>query len=143
MVAGLSGLGKTTTCANLLQSWLEQESSPYHHHPHSQTMEKSQPGKLTQHIDPSRIYSRYDIRTNTLLRVRIIDTPGFGNNINHVCSVQPITDYIEDRRREQYKDETSPKRLDRDGIAEVTQENEEDTSGSDKLVRVVKRKRHI
>lgn len=68
--------------------------------------------------------------------MRIIDTPRFGNNINHVCSVQPITDYIEDRRREQYKDKTSPKRLDSDGIAEVTQENEEDTSGSDKLVHV-------
>ena len=55
MVAGLSRLGKDTTCANLLQSWLEQESSPYRHHPHSQTMGKSQPGKLTRHIDPSRI----------------------------------------------------------------------------------------
>merc|ERR1711957_118573 len=36
-----------------------------------------------------------------------IDTPGFGNRINHKDSVQPITEYIETCRQKKYKKEMS------------------------------------
>jgi len=109
MVAGLSGLGKTTTCASLIESWQQQQPD---HHPatlsSSLSSSSSIPSKTTVVIDESRVYERYDPAANTILRVRIIDTPGFGNRVNHKNSVTPIVNYIQKCRRQQLKQEMSP-----------------------------------
>jgi cell division control protein 12 len=100
MVAGLSGLGKTTTCSALLDSWL---------HPRSQSDSARHRSKSTSTkvVDASRLFERFDPDANTILRVRIIDTPGFGNQVNHRNSVQPISDYIASCRQRKYKREMS------------------------------------
>ena len=92
MVAGLSGLGKTTTCNMLFDAW--------------QGNKKRTEPKLrraTPHVDVSRKIERYDERTNTILRVRVVDTPGFGNNIDHKHAVRPITNYIRKCRDQQFR----------------------------------------
>ena len=111
MVAGLSGLGKTTACASLLESW-QGSSAPL------KRRSSSMPGGLTKHVDPSRLFERYDSQENTLLRVRIIDTPGFGNRIRYADAVRPIARYIAQCRKRQYREETSPRFLSDDNSEE-------------------------
>ena len=106
MVAGLSGLGKTTACAALLESWQEQDS-PLRFFSQSKNTKKERP-KITWVVAPSRQFERFDERTNTILRVRIIDTPGFGNRVNHRDAVRPIVQYMHTCRRKQYQAETGP-----------------------------------
>ena len=100
MVAGLSGLGKTTTCNMLFDAW--QGNSP--------SQEKRKIRRATPHVDVSRKIERYDKRTNTILRVRVVDTPGFGNNIDHKHAVRPITKYIRKCRDEQFRAETGARK---------------------------------
>ena len=100
MVAGLSGLGKTTTCNMLFDAW--QGNAP--------SQEKRKIRRATPHVDVSRKIERYDKRTNTILRVRVVDTPGFGNNIDHKHAVRPITKYIRKCRDEQFRAETGARK---------------------------------
>ena len=62
----------------------------------------------TTAISPSAPFEYFDEKANTILRVRIIDTPGFGNRVNHRNSVKPITDFISDCRRKRFRREKSP-----------------------------------
>lgn len=106
MVAGLAGLGKTTACTSLLDSWL---------HPIPKTgvqRRHKDKHKSTKVIDASRLFERFDKDANTILRVRIIDTPGFGNQVNHRNSVHPIAQYISHCRRRKYAQEMSSSRID-------------------------------
>lgn len=102
MVAGLSGLGKTTMCSALLKSLVETLSQTENKKKSSATKTRS-----TVIIDESRQFEKYDREANTILRVRIIDTPGFGNRINHMNSLRPITKHIEQRRHYKYEKEMS------------------------------------
>ena len=123
MVAGLSGLGKTTTCEALLQSWIQQQEQISLKPPLSDrgnnkfqfAHQNKLPG-ITKVVDPSRQFERYDERTNTILRVRIIDTPGFGNRVNHRDAVRPIVRYMHKCRRQQFRAETSTKLPDKDVV---------------------------
>ena len=114
MVAGLSGLGKTTTCAALLESWQQQQqqqqggAKPSLFSSSSAVSNKKEKPKITKEVDPSRQFERFDAKTNTILRVRIIDTPGFGNRVDHRDAVRPIVSYMHKCRRNQYQAETSP-----------------------------------
>ena len=62
----------------------------------------------TTAISPSAPFEYFDEKANTILRVRIIDTPGFGNRVNHRNSVKPITDYISECRRKRFLREKAP-----------------------------------
>ena len=118
MVAGLSGLGKTTMCQSLMECWKQgtinnndnekSRSSPKRRSKFDNELTRMEIPKTTTHIDASRIFERYDEATNTILRVRIIDTPGFGNRINYWNSVKPITRYINQCRNSKYQSEMSP-----------------------------------
>ncbi|CAB9506328.1 Septin-8 [Seminavis robusta] len=127
MIAGLSGLGKTTTCSTLLELWQHDEESQSQNNngeasrkgtlakrfldrqPALSTKLKSnyrpKPPSQTMVVDPSRQFSRFDPMSNTILRVRIIDTPGFGNRVNHRDAVRPIAKYMQKCRSRQYKAE--------------------------------------
>ena len=63
MVAGLSGLGKTTTCTALLEAWQQQESSLK-----AESTKRTDPRrpKVTKVVDSSRQFERFDERTNTI-----------------------------------------------------------------------------
>ena len=138
MVAGLAGLGKTTLCRALLDAWWQElreeqndsvgvksktkasgigrfaflkSSSSSSSAASSSKIVNRNPGKptvSTTEISPSAPFEYFDEKANTILRVRIIDTPGFGNRVNHKNSVKPITDYISDCRRKRFKNEQSP-----------------------------------
>ncbi|KAJ1447067.1 Septin-domain-containing protein [Pelagophyceae sp. CCMP2097] len=94
MVAGLSGLGKTTTCNMLFDSWTQGLPAP--------PKGSKRTGESTKHVDVSRCFERFDEKANTLLRVRVIDTPGFGNNIDNKDAVRPISAFVEKCRAEQF-----------------------------------------
>eukprot|EP00536_Pseudo-nitzschia_multiseries_P008083 jgi/Psemu1/256888/estExt_Genewise1Plus.C_2000004 len=159
MVAGLAGLGKTTTVRALLDAWTWQEI--HGDDEHNEPKEKNTIGNYyafrkpntvpdrrggffsslssvvssslsspssaaasstasraqkvapvafgsTKAIEPSVPFEYFDPDANTILRVRIIDTPGFGNRVNHKNSVQPITDYITGCRSKRFCREQSP-----------------------------------
>jgi septin family protein len=137
MVAGLAGLGKTTLCRALLDAWWEEiqeekgdsvgtkRGNPVKERLGAiasslsssfssgslATKKLSASGRTTistTSISPSAPFEYFDEKANTILRVRIIDTPGFGNRVNHRNSVKPITDYISDCRRKRFRREQSP-----------------------------------
>jgi septin family protein len=135
MVAGLAGLGKTTLTRALLDAWWKEiqedkgdsdktkssgigrlgllASSLSSPSPPTTTSGRprfvpSRSTVSTTAISPSAPFEYYDEKANTILRVRIIDTPGFGNRVNHRNSVKPITDYISNCRRKRFFREQSP-----------------------------------
>jgi septin family protein len=134
MVAGLAGMGKTTMCRALLDSWWEEieegresiagmkkktattmkrrflsSTTTTTKIDSSSTTKKYPPITVsTTDISPSAPFEYYDEEANTILRVRIIDTPGFGNRVNHRNSVKPITDYISCCRHRRFRREQSP-----------------------------------
>eukprot|EP00532_Pseudo-nitzschia_australis_P018421 CAMPEP_0168311888 /NCGR_PEP_ID=MMETSP0142_2-20121227/67602_1 /TAXON_ID=44445 /ORGANISM="Pseudo-nitzschia australis, Strain 10249 10 AB" /LENGTH=585 /DNA_ID=CAMNT_0008264807 /DNA_START=228 /DNA_END=1985 /DNA_ORIENTATION=- len=166
MVAGLAGLGKTTTVRALLDAWTRQQQTNNHgnnnhnnrrrrffsslssvmetspaaesgtttaaaaaaaatdHDPtatqwnsnlfgsssgsSTRTGSRSSGSGSTKAIHASPPFEYFDRDANTLLRVRIIDTPGFGNRVNHKDSVKPITDYITECRKKRFQREQSP-----------------------------------
>ena len=135
MVAGLAGLGKTTLTRALLDAWWNEiqddkddskktkesgigrlgflASSLSSPSPPAATSDRkssvsSRSTVSTTAISPSAPFEYYDEKANTILRVRIIDTPGFGNRVNHRNSVKPITDYISNCRRKRFFREQSP-----------------------------------
>lgn len=106
MVAGLSGLGKTTFCKALLDSWMDSADEPAE----STSKKKTKGGGInaqTLTVEESPPLEWYDESANTLLRVRVIDTPGFGNKVDHKNSVQVITKYIQRCRNDQMQQEMS------------------------------------
>jgi septin family protein len=133
MVAGLSGLGKTTMCAALLESWQEntnedtnKETINYKH----QKKKKKKPSTTTttMDIDASRQFERYDPKANTILRVRIIDTPGFGNRVNHRNSVKPITNFLAKCRDRKYSKEMLSPSIQEDYVEQHNSSGEDDSS---------------
>ena len=117
LVAGLSGLGKTTTCEALLQSWIQQEEDISLKRPADKKgFLPKQIFPITKVVDPSRQFERFDKATNTILRVRIIDTPGFGNRVDHRDAVKPIASYMHRCRRQQFRAETSTQLPDKDVV---------------------------
>jgi len=135
MVAGLAGMGKTTCCRALLDSWW-QEIKEGEDHGETKSIGVRKKGPTTTRrrflsstvttkttvseskntpptvstidISPSAPFEYYDEEANTILRVKIIDTPGFGNRVNHRNSVKPITDYISCCRHRRFRREESP-----------------------------------
>ncbi|KAG0367382.1 hypothetical protein BGZ54_003948 [Gamsiella multidivaricata] len=87
MVVGESGLGKTTFMNTLFNSDLKEEILPRNPQ-HTQTVQ----------IQPSH----YElIEDGVLLNLCIVDTPGFGDQMNREHNVEPIMEYI-DRQFEEY-----------------------------------------
>ena len=119
MVAGLSGLGKTTTCNLLFESWQQPDKAG-----RRSPLARGEPRlrKTTRHVDVSRRIERYDADANTILRVRVVDTPGFGNNIDHKHAVRPITKYVRRCRDEQFR-------------AQMAARSQNDGAEGDRLVR--------
>lgn len=104
MVCGESGLGKTTFINTLFQSSLKMYQDPAERHnkftnPH-QTVE----------IDIVRAILE---EKNFKIRLNIIDTPGFGNNVNNHDSWSPIVDFIDDQHEMYMKQEQQPSRAEK------------------------------
>lgn len=99
MVAGESGVGKTTFINTLFQTLLKQPVDNKNRH-------KKALNKTTE-IDIVRAELE---EKNFKLRVNLIDTPGFGDNINNRATWQPIVDFIDDQHESFMRQEQQPNR---------------------------------
>jgi len=99
MVAGESGLGKTTFINTLFQTLLKQPLDNRSRHKRGI--------RSTTEIEIIRAELE---EKNFKLRVNIIDTPGFGDNINNKNSWQPIIDFIDDQHDSYMRQEQQPQR---------------------------------
>lgn len=99
MVAGESGLGKTTFINTLFQTTLK--TKPDHKARHARGI------RLTVEIDIVRAeLEEKDFK----MRLNIIDTPGFGDNVNNRRAFQPLIDFIDDQHDNYMKQEQQPLR---------------------------------
>ncbi|KAI5961730.1 spn4 [Candida margitis] len=102
MVAGESGLGKTTFINTLFQTSLKPHQDPRTRH------NKFTSPHQTVEIDIVRAILE---EKNFKIRLNIIDTPGFGNNVNNNDSWVPIIDFIDDQHESFMRQEQQPSRL--------------------------------
>lgn len=98
MVCGESGLGKTTFINTLFQTTLKHSDFQQRRH---------LPIKRTVEIDIIRALLE---EKNFNLRVNVIDTPGFGDNVNNNKSWQSIIDFIDDQHDSFMRQEQQPYR---------------------------------
>lgn len=98
MVCGESGLGKTTFINTLFQTTLKHSDPQQRRH---------LPIKRTVEIDIIRALLE---EKNFNLRVNVIDTPGFGDNVNNNKSWQSIIDFIDDQHDSFMRQEQQPYR---------------------------------
>lgn len=104
MVAGESGLGKTTFVNTLFQSTLKQHADPSERH-----------NKFTsthQTVGISIVRALLEEK-NFKIRLNLIDTPGFGNNVDNTDSWTPIIDFIDDQHESYMRQEKQPIRGDK------------------------------
>lgn len=100
MVCGESGLGKTTFINTLFQTTLKPIDL--------QNQQRRQlPIKRTVEIDITRAVLE---EKNFDLRVNVIDTPGFGDNVNNKRAWQPLVDFIDDQHDSFMRQEQQPYR---------------------------------
>lgn len=98
MVCGESGLGKTTFINTLFQTTLKHSDAQQRRH---------LPIKRTVEIDIIRALLE---EKSFNLRVNVIDTPGFGDNVNNNKSWQSIIDFIDDQHDSYMRQEQQPYR---------------------------------
>ncbi|KAM9895792.1 hypothetical protein OXX80_002634 [Metschnikowia pulcherrima] len=104
MVAGESGLGKTTFINTLFQTALKEHEDPETRH--------NRFTSAHQTVDISIVRALLEEK-NFQIRLNVIDTPGFGNNVNNADSWAPIIDFIDDQHDSYVKQEKQPLRSDK------------------------------
>ncbi|SMN18107.1 similar to Saccharomyces cerevisiae YHR107C CDC12 Component of the septin ring of the mother-bud neck that is required for cytokinesis [Maudiozyma saulgeensis] len=98
MVCGESGLGKTTFINTLFQTTLKHADPQQRRH---------LPLKKTVDIDLTRAVLE---EKNFKMRVNVIDTPGFGDNVNNNKAWQTLVDFIDDQHDSYMRQEQQPHR---------------------------------
>ncbi|AEY97227.1 AaceriAER238Cp [[Ashbya] aceris (nom. inval.)] len=98
MCCGESGLGKTTFINTLFQTTLS---------PLENQNRRQQPIRKTAEVNVIRAMLE---EKNFSLRVNVIDTPGFGDNVNNNKSWQTIIDFIDDQHDSYMRQEQQPYR---------------------------------
>lgn len=99
MLAGESGLGKTTFINTLFQTSLKNHQELRNRY--------NKPIKKTVEIDIIRAELE---EKNFKLNLNVIDTPGFGDNIDNKNSWNPIIEFIDDQHHSYMKQESQPNR---------------------------------
>ncbi|AJU32183.1 Cdc12p [Saccharomyces cerevisiae YJM987] len=98
MLCGESGLGKTTFINTLFQTVLKRADGQQH---------RQEPIRKTVEIDITRALLE---EKHFELRVNVIDTPGFGDNVNNNKAWQPLVDFIDDQHDSYMRQEQQPYR---------------------------------
>ncbi|KAI5955679.1 CDC12 [Candida jiufengensis] len=83
MVCGESGLGKTTFINTLFHTSLKTHKNSNQNNPHQTT---------TIEVTKAILEEK-----NFKLNLNVIDTPGFGNNVDNTDSYQPIIEFLDER----------------------------------------------
>lgn len=99
MIVGESGLGKTTFANTLFATSVKTHSDDHLRH--------EQPVRKTVEIAITRAELE---EKGFKLRLNIIDTPGFGDNVNNSNAWEPIVDFIDDQHEAYMQQENQPDR---------------------------------
>lgn len=100
MVAGESGLGKTTFVNTLFSTSIKSYTD-------NKTRFK-RPIKKTVEIDVTKAELE---ERGFRVRLNVIDTPGFGDNVNNLDSWQPIVEFLDDQHESFMRQEQQPNRV--------------------------------
>lgn len=99
MLAGESGLGKTTFINTLFSTTVKNYSENSTRH--SSSIRKTAEIGITKAELEEKGFS---------VRLNIVDTPGFGDNVNNKESWQPIVEFIDDQHEAYLRQEQQPNR---------------------------------
>lgn len=99
MLAGESGLGKTTFVNTLFSTTVKgyNDDSERHKTPIRKTVEIA--------VTKAELEER-----GFRLRLNVVDTPGFGDNVNNRDAWQPLVDFIDDQHESYMRQEQQPSR---------------------------------
>ncbi|ANB14349.1 septin CDC12 [Sugiyamaella lignohabitans] len=102
MLAGESGLGKTTFVNTLFSTTVKgyNDDSSRHKKPIQKTVEIS--------VTKAELEEK-----GFKVRLNIVDTPGFGDNVNNRDAWQPLVEFIDDQHESYMRQEQQPNRKDK------------------------------
>lgn len=98
MVVGRSGLGKTTLVNTLFSSKL------------AETLGRRSADEPTEKTTEIKVHSHPLVENNVRLNVNVIDTPGFGDQINNEKCWEPLVKYIKEQHLQYLRKELSAQR---------------------------------
>ncbi|KAF2220568.1 cell division control protein [Elsinoe ampelina] len=102
MVAGESGLGKTTFINTLFSTTIKNYAD--HRRRHAKQVDKTVEIEITKAELEEKFFK---------VRLTVIDTPGFGDYVNNRDSWQPIIEFLDDQHESYMLQEQQPRRSDR------------------------------
>ncbi|WPH03735.1 Septin-domain-containing protein [Acrodontium crateriforme] len=102
MVAGESGLGKTTFINTLFSTTIKNYAD--HRRRHQKQVDKTVEIEITKAELEEKFFK---------VRLTVIDTPGFGDYVNNRDSWQPIIEFLDDQHESYMLQEQQPRRSDK------------------------------
>jgi len=102
MVAGESGLGKTTFINTLFSTTIKNYAD--HRRRHQKQVDKTVEIEITKAELEEKFFK---------VRLTVIDTPGFGDYVNNRDSWQPIIEFLDDQHESYMLQEQQPRRGER------------------------------
>ncbi|OMP85255.1 Septin-like protein spn4 [Diplodia seriata] len=102
MVAGESGLGKTTFINTLFSTTIKNYAD--HKRRHQKQVDKTVEIEITKAELEEKFFK---------VRLTVIDTPGFGDYVNNRDSWQPIIEFLDDQHESYMLQEQQPKRTEK------------------------------
>ena len=102
MVAGESGLGKTTFINTLFSTTIKNYAD--HRRRHAKQIDKTVEIEITKAELEEKFFK---------VRLTVIDTPGFGDYVNNRDSWQPIIEFLDDQHESYMLQEQQPKRTEK------------------------------
>ncbi|KAF6218935.1 hypothetical protein HO133_005478 [Letharia lupina] len=102
MVAGESGLGKTTFINTLFSTTIKNYAD--HRRRHAKQVDKTVEIEITKAELEEKFFK---------VRLTVIDTPGFGDYVNNRDSWMPIIEFLDDQHESYMLQEQQPRRADR------------------------------
>jgi cell division control protein 12 len=99
MVAGESGLGKTTFINTLFSTTIKNYAD--HRRRHAKQVDKTVEIEITKAELEEKFFK---------VRLTVIDTPGFGDYVNNRDSWQPIIEFLDDQHESYMLQEQQPRR---------------------------------
>lgn len=102
MVAGESGLGKTTFINTLFSTTIKNYAD--HRRRHAKQVDKTVEIEITKAELEEKFFK---------VRLTVIDTPGFGDYVNNHNSWMPIIEFLDDQHESYMLQEQQPRRVDK------------------------------